>query len=145
MLLIVQAFASLFMTGLIWTIQLVHYPLYERVGAGASAGYVSEHMRRISWVVGPVMVTELACAVLLCAVPASGPGFDMGERWIGLAMLGLIWISTAAMQGPMNTALARSFDPALVRRLVRSNWIRTALWTARGVLALTMLVRWNGG
>ena len=31
----------------------------------------------------------------------------------------------------------RRFDPATLRQLVLTNWVRTAAWTLRGVLVLT--------
>jgi hypothetical protein len=36
--------------------------------------------------------------------------------------------------------LSRAADPAAMRRLVRTNWIRTIGWSARGVVAVAVLV-----
>jgi hypothetical protein len=40
----------------------------------------------------------------------------------------------------MHARLGQGADEAALRRLVRTNWIRTLAWTARGVLVLWMLV-----
>lgn len=138
-LLVVHAFASVFMAGLIWTIQLVHYPLFARVGEAEFGAYMSGHTRRITWIVGPMMLAELVSAGVL----VFSEEIDGGPRaaaWAGLAMLGIIWLSTFIAQGPMNVRLCGGRDERLIARLVATNWLRTALWSARGVLAMVMLV-----
>jgi len=59
--------------------------------------------------------------------------------WIGIALLLLIWLSTAVLQVPAHHRLGSGFDPATHRRLVLTNWVRTWAWSARGVLALLLL------
>jgi hypothetical protein len=43
------------------------------------------------------------------------------------------------VQGPMHVRLARGYDAELIGRLVATNWLRTIVWTARGVLSLGMI------
>lgn len=138
--LVVHAFASAFMCGLIWTIQLVHYPLFARVGEAEFGAYMSGHTRRITWIVGPMMLAELVSAVMLLCVAGIGGALRMAV-WVGLAMLSIIWLSTFIAQGPMNVRLCVGRDEQLIARLVATNWLRTALWSGRAVLAMGMLVR----
>ncbi len=138
-LLVTHATATQFMVGLIWVIQLVHYPLFARVGSAEFEAYEREHMRRIGWIVGPVMMVELVTALgLLLRRPI---GVDLALVWAGFAMVAAIWVSTAAVQAPTHGRLARGKDERLIRRLVASNWLRTVLWTLRGGLAMVMLVQ----
>lgn len=138
-LLVVHAAATVFMTGLIWVIQLVHYPLFANVGDAEFQAYERDHMRRIGWIVGPVMLAELFTAVgLLLRRPA---GVDPLLVWAGFAMVVAIWASTAVIQGPTHVRLSRRKDEGLIRRLVVSNWLRTMLWSARGGVAMAMLVQ----
>lgn len=138
-LLVAHAAATVFMVGLIWVIQLVHYPLFARIGAAEFQAYEREHMRRIGWVVGPVMIVELATAALLAwRVPA---GVMPVLAWSGLAMAVAIWASTAAVQAPLHARLARGKDERLLARLVSSNWLRTMLWSARGCVAMGILAQ----
>jgi hypothetical protein len=138
-ILLVHAAATLFMTGVIWFVQIVHYPLFDRVGRDGFAEYEAEHARRTTWVVAPVMLVEAAAAVLLVATrPADLPASWV---WTGLALLAGIWLSTAVLQVPRHAALSAGFDAAALRMLVGSNWIRTAAWSVRGGLALAMLSR----
>ena len=138
--LLVQAFASLAMTGLIWCIQVVHYPLFDAVGRDGFTRYEAEHARLITLVVGPLMLVELATALWLAAVrPAGVPAW---MAWTGLALVAAIWLSTAAIQVPCHARLAAGFDAEVHARLVSSNWIRTVGWTARGALSLAMIAAW---
>ena len=46
-LLAIQLLTTLPLVGLIWTIQVVHYPLFSRVGAPEFIEYQHAHMRAI--------------------------------------------------------------------------------------------------
>ena len=63
-LLLGQAAATLFMTGVIWIVQSVHYPLFALVGRDGFSEYAREHRRRITVIVGIVMPVEAVTAVL---------------------------------------------------------------------------------
>jgi len=135
-LLLVHAFATVSLVGLIWTIQLVHYPLFLRIPIDAFASYESEHMRRITWLVGPLMLAEALTGVL---VLVRDPQSLLAQ--IGIVLLVVIWVSTATIQGPLHGRMARDgFSESRIRWLIRSNWIRTAAWSARGILALLLLL-----
>ena len=121
-----------FLAGLIWTIQLVHYPLFDRVGREGFAAYEGAHARMITPLVGPVMLLEAMTAVLLVV---SRPRFvPAWAAWTGLALVGVAWLSTFLLQVPMHGTLARGFDAEAHARLVGTNWIRTAAWSARALL-----------
>jgi len=53
----------------------------------------------------------------------------------------VIWASTAFLQVPRHRAFGQGFDRSALERLVRSNWLRTGLWTARSGLVVGMLAR----
>lgn len=136
-LLNVHAFATLALVGLIWTIQVVHYPLFRLIPADDFSSYERAHMRRITLIVGPLMLIEAATAVWLVVMTPEGvPAWSV---WVGLALVLAIWAMTATVQGPAHQRLAKRFDAKLHRLLVRSNWFRTIMWSARGVIALIML------
>ncbi len=126
-LIAVQAAATFAMTGVIWLVQVVQYPAFGRVGAADFASFHAQHCRAIGFVVGPLMVVELLTAVLL----AWG-----GELWWFwrpmLAILVLIWLSTALLQGSLHSRLACEGPRSeLVDSLVRGNWLRTFFWSVR--------------
>lgn len=133
-----QALASSAMCGLIWFVQLVHYPLFARVRADDAADHAAENQRRTSWVVVPFMLVEMATALAIAIAPPAGVG--RGTALVGVALVLAIWGSTALVQMPLHARLRREGDvPAVVAALVRTNWFRTAAWTVRAVLAVWML------
>ena len=136
-LLLTHAAATLYMTGLIWFVQIVHYPLAGQVGDTVFSAYQAGHMSRTAWVVIPPMLTELACAGLL--VVARPEGVPAWSVWLGAALLALIWGSTALFQAPTHSALLTGPDPAKLSFLVTSNWLRTVGWSLRGGLAVAMI------
>ena len=139
LVLLAHAAATLAMTGVIWFVQVVHYPLFGGVGADRWIGYAAAHGRLTTLVVAPLMLVELATAVLLVLRPPA----DVG-RWaavLGLALVLVIWASTALLQVPAHGRLGAGFDADVHRGLVAGNWIRTLAWTARSALVLGMVGR----
>jgi len=137
LLLLAHIGTTLFMVGLIWFVQIVHYPLFDRVGIQAFDTYESHHTRLTGWVVAPPMLLELLTALLLIWFrPATIPAFVV---WLGLTLLAVIWLSTAFIQVPLHNSLSLGFDPKAYRKLVKSNWLRTVAWSARGLLVLGMV------
>ena len=137
LLLVIQTAATLVMCGIAWFVQVVHYPLFARVGAEGYTAYQGEHLRRTTFVVFPPMIIELTCAAALIVWhPTSVP---VAASWLGLALVVALWGSTGLLQVPAHRQLEQGFQVAAHRRLVSSSWLRTALWTARGVLVLWML------
>ena len=127
---------TLTMFGVIWVVQLVHYPLFAGVGADGFVAYEAAHKVRITFIVFPAMVLELGTAVaLLWLRPGAVPPWMV---WVGLGLVGVVWLSTAFVQVPLHTALSAGFDGDAHARLVATNWIRTAAWTLRAGLVLWM-------
>ncbi len=135
-LLAVHVLATAMLAGLIWLVQLVHYPLFAFVGPEAFEGYVREHVRRVTWVVAPLMLVEAASAVALLFVAPSpaARGLAVG----GAVLLVVVWASTGLLQVPCHRALTAGFCLPTTRRLVATNWLRTLAWTARAGLAAVL-------
>jgi hypothetical protein len=68
-----------------------------------------------------------------------------GDGWVGtLNMVGFvvviaIWMVTFLVQVPIHGKLSKEFDDLTVKRLVRSNWIRTFLWSVKSGISLYVL------
>jgi hypothetical protein len=137
LVLLAHAAATLAMTGLIWFVQIVHYPLMAIVGTDRGVAYQRAHRRRTGRVVGPLMLVEAATALTLAL--ARPETVSALLAWTGLALLAAIWVSTAVVQVPYHQRLERDFEGDVVVRLVRTNWLRTAAWTLRSCVALLML------
>ena len=134
-LLLAHAMSTLIMVGILWFVQVVHYPMFALVGEREFPAWQSRNTQRTSFVVGPPMLVEMATTIGLVAWQADA------LTLAGLLLLAACWTSTALLQVPAHNRLERAFDVDVHRRLVRTNWIRTVCWSARGVLALALLDR----
>ncbi|MFZ4734992.1 MAG: hypothetical protein ACOYM9_03560 [Bradymonadia bacterium] len=130
------------LVGLIWTIQGVHYPAFAEVGTNEFARFHAAHSARITLLVGPLMLAEVAASAWLVAV--SAPGVDRHLAVFCAALVAVAWLSTALIQVPLHAALPGASGEAraaLVARLVATNWLRTAAWTLRGAVLLWATLR----
>ena len=119
------------MVGLIWIIQIVHYPLFARVGNDQFVAYEREHSRLITYIVAPLMLAELVTGLGIVYMLSQSHTIAVIANTVFLAA---IWISTFAIHVPLHQKLESGFDSSLHNRLVSTNWIRTISWSARGIL-----------
>ncbi len=136
-LLLTHLVATAAMAGLIWFIQIVHYPLFAAVGSEGFAAYETSHQRLTSYVVGPFMAVEGVSALALAVTDVGQVGWPL--VLIGWFLLAVIHASTIFLQVPAHTRLSGGFDSLVLSRLVATNWIRTIGWTARAILAAVMV------
>jgi hypothetical protein len=128
--------ATIFMAGVLCTMQLLNYPLLAPAGTGAFARYEAAHHRRFALLVVPGV---LAAAAAGTGLMLSRPGqLPLWAPACELALLLVVVTSTAALQGRQHGTLAGGFDHRTISLLVRSNWIRVAAWPAAGAIALWM-------
>lgn len=110
--------------GLIWTIQLVHYPSFRYVPDFTD--FHPHHTSSITVIVMPLMLLELGLSTYL----AHKTGYDW--RWvIPLAMVLVIWGITFFRAIPLHDSLGTLRDPGVIESLIRVNWPRTILWTVK--------------
>lgn len=132
--------SCLFLTGLIWTVQMVHYPSFAFVAEAQFEKFNIFHQSAITYVVGPMMVFELLTGVMLW--------INQSQDWKFLAlvsMVGLIWLSTFFLSVPLHTKLLNNgYNKEVIDQLVLTNWPRTILWSLRSVLLLYLLKGFNG-
>lgn len=129
-LLLVNFLLAAYLTGVIWTVQLVHYPGFAQAARDTFPAFHEQHSRRISWLVLGPMVLEL---LLAAALAWQGP--DLGAaRWWQLALVVLVWAATFFISVPFHNRLAEGYDYVAIDGLVRTNWPRTVAWTLRTAL-----------
>ena len=137
-LVLAHVLATVFLAGMIWTIQVVHYPLFALVGADGFPAYEAAHSARITAVVGlPWAVQGLTTLALLVAPPASLPRWMV---WTAAVLAAVPVAVTLLASVPAHTVLGAGFDATAHTRLVTTNWIRTLAWTAHGALGVAMLL-----
>jgi len=123
------------LVGLIWIVQVLVYPQFRHVGRAAFCDYHSRHMLRITVIVAPLMLVEVATAAwLLLATGLRDPLF-LGS----LLFMTINWLSTGLAMVPLHRKLESGLDGQTIEQLIRTNWIRTISWSLRGFLLLAML------
>ncbi|MCH8511254.1 MAG: hypothetical protein LAT83_06335 [Kiritimatiellae bacterium] len=123
-------FTAAYMTGVIWFVQRVEYPLLSHAQGADPAASHREYTRRMGPVGGPMMLAEMGLQLYWIANERTALSLATGF------LLALIWISTFALQVPAHEKLCQGYDAEIHRRLVRGNWIRTLSWTTRAGLLL---------
>ena len=137
-ILFLHAFSTLCMTGLIWFVQIVHYPLFADVPEDGFAAYERKHQHRTTWVVAPLMFVEHGTAGAIAFGMIRGVPAPWG--WAGLGLVLGVWGATFLVSVPLHAKLEHGKNATVIRSLVVTNWVRTVLWTVRGVLAILMLI-----
>jgi hypothetical protein len=131
--LLIHCSATWFMIGLIWIVQVVHYPLWVYVDGRESRPLHQKHSRSTGWLVGTVGGVEFMSAAMLLVSQQTA------LTVAGVTILIAIWIVTVAVQVPLHRQLESEWSEPVIARLVRGNWIRTILWSVRGLIAMTLL------
>ena len=127
--------SAFFLTGVIWTIQIVHYPSFHYIDKLSFVNFHQFHERRISIIVMPLMILELISSVALYFNDMSNHTF-----LLNLIVVGLIWCSTFFIQVPIHNILSQKKDIMMIEKLVNTNWIRTFLWSMRMLLIIDELI-----
>ena len=122
-----HAVATWAMVGIIWMVQVVVYPGFAKVPVAGFVDWHRDYTRRMGFVVGPLMLAEMVGALTWVLRRP-----DSVRAWMAAGTLGAIWVCTVLVQVRQHQRLSEQHDVALIRRLVRGNWLRTLLWTFRG-------------
>ncbi len=116
------------LVGLIWVIQLVHYPTFEFISTDHFLAFHQHHTRSITPIVMPLMLGELGLGLYLA----------QQQKWSIIWLIPFvfvlgIWLSTFLIQVPIHNQLGAGKDSNLINKLVQTNWIRTSLWTIKTI------------
>jgi hypothetical protein len=137
-LVVVHAAAVLVLVGVIWTVQLVHYPLLAAIDRAGFAAAHAAHSTRMAAVVALPWALEGGTTLWLLVDPPPGVGRALVVLGAALAVVPVAVTVVASL--PAHARLAAGFDADAHRRLVATNWLRTLAWTAHGAVAIAILV-----
>lgn len=130
---------TLLLTGVIWLVQLVHYPLFAQVGESSFTTYESLHRQAIGPLVAPLMLMELGTAALLLLWRPES--IHPAWFWVGLVLVIVIWLNTFFQAVPLHAKLDQGYNREIIQQLVNVNWIRTLAWTLRSGILMWMVYR----
>jgi hypothetical protein len=126
-----QFWSGLYLTGLIWTIQVVHYPSFLEIPSETFSEFHKKHSFRIGLIVIFPMVAELWGILVLFTL---SPNLNNG---ILLVFVLVIWASTFFLQVPIHQRLEKEGKVlSEINLLISGNWIRTVAWTVKSCLCL---------
>ncbi len=135
--LILNLLATWMMVGVIWFVQIVHYPLLAVVPVESASSVAVQHQQRTAWVVMiPMTVEGFSTLALLKWVPDSVAWW---LPWINALLLAVALGCTVFLSVPRHERMASNPTPSLGRELVLTNWPRTIAWTARGIILAYMM------
>jgi hypothetical protein len=139
---VVNLVSCLYMTGVIWLVQCVNYPLAKFISAEDFTPYQNAHIKAITPVVAPFMIAELASSVaLLNLVPYDCTHCALVNNLIiGFWVNVLIWVMTILFSVPLHQKLKFGWNPELHKKLIYSNWVRTLSWSGRAGLLIYLLL-----
>ena len=133
--------SSLFLTCLIWVVQLVHYPSFQFWGSRIAEAHAF-HSTRISIIVVPLMLLELASSFALSVSDVPLKGWHQ----TGFVIVLLIWILTFFFIVPVHTMIPKVLSPEpSIDSLVSLNMGRTILWTVKSFIGVYLLWEYISG
>lgn len=135
-LFVIHLVSTSFMVGVIWIVQLVHYPTFLFIDEQKSYDFQKFHMSRISYIVMPAMTTELFSGIYIYIY--SNMAIDSNLFLLALTILIINWIITALVFVKMHNKLLINYKIEIISLLVKWNWLRTLLWSVRLILLLRM-------
>ena len=135
-LFMIHLVSTSFMVGVIWIVQLVHYPTFLFIDEQKSYDFQKFHMSRISYIVMPAMTTELFSGIYIYIY--SNMAIDSNLFLLALTILIINWVITALVFVKMHNKLLINYKIEIISLLVKWNWLRTLLWSVRLILLLRM-------
>jgi hypothetical protein len=135
-LVLAHAASTWFMVGVIWFVQIVHYPLFAAVPEIGFRDYEGFHTRRTGALLALPWAVEGLSALALLVLPP--PGVHRALVVGGAALMAVVIASTVLLQVPRHAVLSSGWEPGAHRTLVATNWIRTAAWSGRGLVAVAI-------
>jgi hypothetical protein len=128
---------SLYMTGMIWSMQILEYPLFAFVGPKEFPAYHQHHNRGLPFmVILPSILAFLSAVALIFTRPTRLP------LWLSVVIAALdvlIILATVVREAPLHGRLDREgYSTEVIRQLVLGNWIRTILWSINAIILLVV-------
>ena len=133
-LILFNFFISAFMFGLILTTQIVSYPMFLNVEKNFSV-YHMHYVNKISTIAAPFMIIELSLSLLFVFLIGSYTSIS------SFLIMVLIFLCTFFIQVPIHEKLKFKHDEFLTKKLIRTNWIRTSLWSIKSIISYNMIVK----
>ena len=131
---LIHLISTAIIVGIIWVIQVVHYPSFYFIERDEYVSFQKFHMDKISYIVVPVMLIESISGFILIYNELNT------VLLISMILLFFIWVLTGIFFVPIHQKLTSGYQEELVEKLVKINWFRTTFWTIRLLLVMAYLI-----
>jgi hypothetical protein len=134
---LINLLSTFMLTGLIWTIQIIHYPSFKYISPNKFPDFMIFHMNNITYIVMPLMLLELMSAsYLLISIFST-------VTIINFVFVLFIWLSTCLLSIPCHNKLKVKYDLKTIEKLVITNWPRTILWSLKSILSILIMIKYK--
>lgn len=123
------------MTGLIWLIQLVHYPTFKYVDKNNFTDFSDFHTKQITKIVLPAMLLEIATSAVLIYL-----NFNI-LFVINFILNSIIFITTFFLSVPKHEKLKIEKNKFIINSLILTNWPRTLIWSLRSLILIYIFLK----
>ena len=137
LLLLVHAYMTWMMIGIIFFVQVVYLPLYRRLKTQLSE-YEKKDLIHMGYLVGPIHFFESLTAIILVFTFKENRLYQIFAL-INVSLIFLIWLVNWGLR-----LRKKRKEWVFVRRmhdiLLSSNWFKTICWSFRGWAVLMMIL-----
>lgn len=137
-ILIINSFCTFALFGLIWTIQLVHYPSFRFVDETKFVEFEKFHSQKITYIVLPLMIVELITSAYLVYLNPLHAVLHFN-----LLCVLIVWTTTFLFSVPCHNQLMNGKDQKVINSLVKTNWPRTVFWTFKTLILLSLILNYK--
>jgi hypothetical protein len=136
--LFIHLIASFSFLGLIWYVQIIAYPQFKMVDPEDWIAYERNHTKRSFWLIAPLFCLE--------SIGILGVGIYLWSAFPALIIASALcyfmaYTATFTIHVPLHRKLSERFNKEEIDRLIKTNWWRTAAWTAKAILAMALLYK----
>jgi hypothetical protein len=128
-----HAAISLALAAVLWVVQLVIYPAFRFIAPDRFADWHYRYTGAITWVVAPLILLQtagVAARLLFLEHP--------DVLWLAECIFTTAaWAVTAFVSVPLHAMLQKKRDEQAMKKLVSSNWWRTAAWSLSAACSWT--------
>lgn len=131
---------SLYLMGVHWTFQLVHFPLLTRVGVNEFQDYQSSHQKRELWTARIPRVIALGLGIILILLEPWG--ISQMELYLYTGTLILATLISFRFIRPLQAMLSQQgYSTKMIHTMTRLYWSRTILSTVGAIILLVIVAR----
>jgi hypothetical protein len=122
------------MTGTIWFVQIVHYPLLPNIGMWSFVPYKYASLKATIFLIAVPMLVELVTGIALLAY-SYHEAFVKKYLKINALLLFVIWLFSCVIDIALNlTLIYKGQHPTTQTILIVTSWVRTIAWTVRAII-----------